>query len=107
MTQNNGTFVLSNGASRTFAGTTSASLRGDTPSATFPNAGTIVIGNGSTLGINGAFAPGSNGKLEVVIGSANQPPALNVSGTIHGTDVVLVKSSSDTAYSSLARVRLF
>jgi hypothetical protein len=62
-------------------GTAGAAARGDQPSATFPNAGTIVIGNNSAITINGDFAQGSNGKLEVLISSANQPVALNVTGT--------------------------
>lgn len=81
LTQNNGTLVLNDGATRTFAGTAGASARSDQPNATFPNAGTIIIGNNSSLNINGDFAQGSNGRLEVVISSANQPIALNVSGT--------------------------
>ena len=81
MTQNNGMFVLNNGATRTFAGAAGAAARGDQPSATFPNAGTMIIGNNSRLNINGDFAQGSNGKLEVVISSDTQPAALNVSGT--------------------------
>jgi hypothetical protein len=33
------------------------------------------------MSINGDFAQGSNGKLEVIIGSNSQPAALNISGT--------------------------
>jgi hypothetical protein len=80
MTQNDGIFVLTNGATRTFSGTTGISARSDAPSATFPNAGTLVIGQNSSININGDFAQGANGKLEVVIGSASQPTALNVTG---------------------------
>jgi fibronectin-binding autotransporter adhesin len=81
LTQNNGTFALSEGATRTFAGNTAAAARSNAPAATFPNAGTIVVGRNSRLNINGDFAQGSNGKLEVIISSTSQPAALSISGT--------------------------